>query len=146
MDTVTYETRTWLEGYCTEVRRGVWRMMRLPTRRYHVWSFFFHGFALTRLWFTSNQADSAKIKPNQVVSAKDRNGRSGPRWPKQAEISLESCRNSQNWLWMRPKHPKFVIPQFYSEYLLLLFCFVFLAFFFLCFVNQGIVMCFLRIF
>ena len=85
MDTVTYETRTWLEGYCTEVRRGVWRMMRLPTRRYHVWSFFFHGFALTRLWFTSNQADSAKIKPNRVVSARDWNKL------KQVEISLESC-------------------------------------------------------
>ena len=56
---------------------------------------------------------------------------------KQADIGLESCRNQ---LWMRLKHPKSVIPQFYSEYLLFLlcylFCFVFLAFFFLSFVNQ----------
>ena len=67
-----------------------------------------------------------------------------------AEIGLESCWNSRNRLWMRPKHPKSIFSQFYSKYLLLilcfLFCFVFLAFFFLCFVNQGIVMYFLRIF
>ena len=25
------------------------------------------------------------------------------RWPKQAKIGLESCRNSRNWFWMRPK-------------------------------------------
>ena len=30
-----------------------------------------------------------------------------------------------NWLWMRPKHPKSVLPQFYFEYLLLLLCFLF---------------------
>ena len=46
--------------------------------------------------------------------------------------AAETDRNNQNQFWIRPKHPKSVISQFYSEYLLLLlcflFCFVFLAF------------------
>ena len=113
---------------------------RLPTRRCCIWAFFF-----SRIHVESGsiRTDSARIGPNRVVSTSDLNR------PKQAEISLELCWNSRNRLLMRPKHPKFVLPQFYSEYLSLLLCFlfnfVFLAFFFLCFVNQGIVMCFLRI-
>ena len=101
--------------------------------------FFFGGFVPTGLRFTPTwlrftpiRADSARIKSYR------------PKRPKKAKIGLESCRNSQNRLWMRPKHPKSVLPQFYSECLLLLLCFlfcfvlclVFLAFF-LCFVNQG---------
>ena len=111
-------------------------------------------FVPTQLLFKPYQANAARIKPyrpNRVVSADDWNGL---KRLKQAEINLESCRNSRNRLWMRPKHPKSILSQFYSKYLLLLlcflfclvFCFVFLAFFFLCFLNQGIVMCFLRIF
>ena len=136
--------RSW-EGVAPEfdvawlkVRRSTW----LPARRCHVWAFFF--------FFTRIPTNSARIglyQPNRVVSVGNQNKL---KRLKQAEICLESCRNSQNWLWMRPKHPKSVIPQFYSKYLLhllcFLFCFLFLAFFFLCFVNQGIVMCFLRIF
>ena len=84
------------------------------------------------------RAEPGQFSQNRVVSAEsDCLGR----WPKKAEIGLELFRNSRNRLWMRPKHPKSIISQFYSEYLLLLlcflFCFVFLAFFFLCFVNQG---------
>ena len=116
---------------------------------------FFYGFALTQLQFVLISAESGRFGQNQIVSAESNRivsvgSRNWPKRPKQAEIGLESCRNSWNQLWMRPKHPKFVIPQFYFEYLLLLlcflFCFVFLAFFFLCFVNQGHIMCFLRIF
>ena len=75
-----------------------------------------------------NRADSTRIRSYRSISA------GGWNWPKQAKIGLELCRNNRNWLWMRPKHPKSVLPQFYFEYLLLLlyflFCFVFLAFFF----------------
>ena len=109
----------------------------------HLSFFVFNGFTPTRLQSSPNQANSARIesyRSNQSISTSGRN------WPKQAEIDLESYQNSRNWLWMMPKHPKSVLPQFYFEYLLLLFCFVFLAFFFLCFVNQGHIMCFLRIF
>ena len=94
---------------------------------------------LRQLGFNSHQTGPIRPKSARIS------------WqPKQAKIGLESCWNSWNRLWIRPKHPKSVLPQFYSEYLLLLlcflFCFVFLAFFFLCFVNQGHIMCFLRIF
>ena len=73
-------------------------------------------FALTQFQFTLIWLESGRIDWQ-------------PKWPKRietAEIGIESCRNSQNRLWMRPKHPKSVIPQFYSEYLLLLLCFLFL--------------------
>ena len=102
--------------------------------------FLFHRFAPTRLQFAPIWPESGHI------------GRIGSYWLviETTEISLESCQNSWILLWMRPKYPKSVIPQFYYEYLLLIlcfhFCFVFLAFFFLCFVNQGIVIYFLRIF
>ena len=104
-------------------------------------------FVLTRLLFSLIRVEPGLFGQNQAVLAES--GCIG--WLlKQAEIGLESCQNKWNRLWMRPKHPKSIFPQFYFEYLLLLlcflFCFVFLAFFFLCFVNQGIVMCFLRIF
>ena len=104
-------------------------------------------FVPTRLLFSLIRAESGLFGQNQAVSAES--GRID--WLlKHAEIGLDSCQNNWNRLWMRPKHPKSIFPQFYFEYLLLLlcflFCFVFLAFFFLCFVNQGIVMCFLRIF
>ena len=135
--TVTaYEAQTWLGGCHTRVRRGCLRVGAAS-------EFFFFFFPRIRVESGSIRADSVRIGPNQVVSTVDQNRL------KQAEISLELCWNSRNRLLMRPKHPKFVLPQFYSEYLSLLLCllfyFVFLAFFFVCFVNQGIVMCFLRI-
>ena len=128
--------------------------VRLPTRL----SFFFFSwirfdsarFAPTQLLFSPIRTEPGRFGQNQAESGHISRRPKQPKRSKQAEISLESCRNSRNRLWMRPKHPKSVLPQFYYEYLLLLlcflFCFVFLAFFFLCFVNQGIVMCFLRIF
>ena len=81
--------------------------------------------------------DSRRFLPNRSNSAGIR-------------LYQPAAETGWNWLWMRPKHSKSVLPQFYFKYLLLLlcflFCFVFLAFFFLCFVNQGHIMCFLRIF
>ena len=114
--------------------------------------FFFFNMDLHRLNSNSHRFKPIPTKPSRFNQNRVLMGRIrsiGQRL-KQAEIGLESCRNNRNRLWMRPKHPKSVIPQFYFEYLLLLlcflFCFVFLAFFFLCFVNQWHIMCFLRIF
>ena len=92
---------------------GVRPLTTLPMRWCHVWVFFFFflGFMPTWLWFSPKRADLARIRtyrPNQIVLA-----------------------NNRNRLWMRPKHLNFVLPQFYSEYLLLLLCFLFR------FVNQG---------
>ena len=143
--TVTaYEAQTWLGGCHTKVRHGCPHVGAAS-------ELFFFFFSRIHAESGSIRTDSARIGfnshrfgQNRVVSTSNLNR------PKQAEISLELCWNSRNRLLMRPKHPKFVLPQFYSEYLSLLLCFlfnfVFLAFFFLCFVNQGIVMCFLRIF
>ena len=65
--------------------------VQLPTR---LSFFFFHGFASTQLdshrlnfysrRFAPNQDDSAKIKPNRVISAGDRNSRNGRNRPKSA--------------------------------------------------------------
>ena len=122
---------TWLGGCRTGVRCGVWHLTWLLARRCRVWAFFFSD--SRQLGFDSRWTGVIRPESGRI-------GRQLKRW-KQAEIGLESCRNNRNRLWMRPKHPKSVLPQFYSEYLLLLlcflFCFVFLAFFFLCFVNQG---------
>ena len=93
-------------------------------------------FAPTQLLFSPIRTKPERFGQNQAESGHISRR---PKRSKQAEISLESCRNSRNRLWMRPKHPKSVLPQFYYEYLLLLlcflFCFVFLAFFFLWFSN-----------
>ena len=65
-------------------------------------------------WFAPNWGDSTRIgsyRPNR-----DRIGRQS----KLTEMT-EKC---QNRFWMRPKHPKFVLPQFYSEYLWHLLCFI----------------------
>ena len=112
--------------------------------------FFFHRFVPT--WLDSRQLG---FNSRRFKAYFGQNRAVWPNWvirlaTEMAKIGLESCQNSRNQLWMRSKHLKSVLPQFYSEYLLLLlcflFCFVFLAFFFLCFVNQGVVMYFLRIF
>ena len=114
--------------------------------------FFFFNMDLRRLNSNSHRFKPIPTKPSRFNQNRVLMGRIrsiGQRL-KQAEIGLESCRNNWNRLWMRPKHPKSIIPQFYFQYLLLLlcflFCFVFLAFFLLCFVNQWHIMCFLRIF
>ena len=79
-------------------------------------------FVLTRLLFSLIRAESGLFSQNQAVLAES--GCIG--WLlKQAEIGLESCQNNWNWLWMRPKHPKSIFPQFYFEYLLLILCFLF---------------------
>ena len=90
-------------------------------------SFFFFSFFFTDLhqlsliraelgWFNRNRTVSAKSSPIDRQLKR----------PKRIKIDLESCWNSRNRLWMRPKHPKFIIPQFYSKYLLLLLCFLLL--------------------
>ena len=104
-------------------------------------------FVPTRLLFSLICAEPGLFGQNQAISAES--GRIG--WLlKQAEIGFESCQHNWNRLWMRPKHPKSIFPQFYFEYLLLhlcfLFCFVFLAVFFLVLWTKAILMCFLRIF
>ena len=139
------DTAKWALHPCSTQPDAVMPML---ARRCRIFVFFFfNGVTPTRLQFSPNQANSARIRsyrPDRSISTNGRN------WSKQAEIDLESYQNNQDWLWMMPKHPKSVLPQFYFKYLLLLlcslFCFVFLAFFFLCFMNQWHIMCFLRIF
>ena len=94
------------------------RASPLPKHRCRFWGFFiylFFTFFFTDLrllvfdsrWFLPNQVDLAKIKlyrPNRIVST---GGQNWPKWPKLTEMGLESCRNSRNCLWMRPKHLKF---------------------------------------
>ena len=102
--------------------------------------FFFLRFAPTRLdsrCSGSIYAKSASIcaepariglyRPYWVVSTGDRYGWNKP----------ETAETGKNWHWIWLEKSKFS-PQRHSN--------VFLAFFFLCFVNQDIVMCFLRIF
>ena len=86
-------------------------------------SFFFFFFPRIRADSASIRTEPGWFGQNRAVSAIL--GRISRRL-KQAEIGLESSRNSRN---SHLRHSN-----------------VFLAFFFLCFVNQGIVMCFLRIF
>ena len=130
----------------------------------------FPWFASRNLWCT----DAAKWVPHRVRCCSSRVGATSegfyfyfildscwlgfdsrrflPNWANLAGIGSyqPAAETGWNWFWMRPKHPKSVLPQFYFEYLLLLLCFlfyfVFLAFFCLCSVNQGHIMCFLRIF
>ena len=116
---------------------------------FEVFFFFFFGFVLTRIGFTPTRLWFTPIRPelgrigwigSYRLAAKFGQNRS----KSALLIMLEQPKFSLNKAQI--KHPKFVIPQFYFEYLLLLLCFVFLSFFFLCFVNQGNIMCFLRIF
>ena len=76
---LTWKARTRLGGCCTRVWRS---LIRLPTRRCCVWVFFvfffFLGFAPTRLRFTPNWANSARIglyRPYWSVSAGNRDSR-----------------------------------------------------------------------
>ena len=104
---------------------------RSPTRllacRCRTWAFFFFfpqirfdlaRFTQTWLLFSPIHAELGQFGQNQAVSAES--GRIGqPYWP-----AIEMADIGWNRLWMRPKHPKSVLPQFYSEYLLLLLCFL----------------------
>ena len=126
---LSFEALTRLGGCHTGVWCGVWRPTQLPMCWYCIWAFFFFFFKI--------RIELGQFDQNWVVSVEFGCIGLWLKQSKQADIGLESCRNQ---LWMRLKHPKSVIPQFYSEYLLFLlcylFCFVFLAFFFLSFVNQ----------
>ena len=112
------------------------RLTRLPTHWCRVWVFFF--------FFPQINADLARFVPTQLDSRRigfdlrrigliwPELGRIGSYWPvaKTAETG---------WKW-----PKSALKLIRTAEILTLE--VFLAFFFLCFVNQCIVMCFLRIF
>ena len=102
---------------------GVRPLTTLPMRWCHVWVFFF-------FFWDSCRLGSDFLQNGPIWPESGRIGRIKLYWPT-TEIGLESCLNNRNRLWMRPKHLNFVLPQFYSEYLLLLLCFLFR------FVNQG---------
>lgn len=108
----TYEAQTRLGWCCT--RHGVWHPTWLPTRQCRVWAYFFFTDSLQ---LSSIRADSASIHAelgrfgqNQAISTKLGRIDRRPKWPKQVEIDIESCQNSRNQLWIRPKHSKSVIP------------------------------------
>ena len=86
---------------------------------------FFFFFSWIHAHSASIGAEPGQFSQNQAVSTESSHIGQQPKWPQQAEIGLESCQNGQNQFWMRPKHPKSVLPQFYFEYLLLLLCFLF---------------------
>ena len=97
------------------------------------------------------RADSDRIHTDSALIHAD-SARIGSYWLNWI-ISISGQNRSKSALLIMPEQPKFSLnkaqikhPKFYFEYLLLLLCFVFLSFFFLCFVNQGNIMCFLRIF
>ena len=89
----------------------------LPVRRCRVWVFFFFFFSRIRADSASIRAKPGWFGQNRVISAGDWNG------------------------WNRPK-----LALNLAGTAEILTSEVFRAFFFFCFVNQGIVMCFLRIF
>ena len=112
---VPHRSPTWPNARCS-VRRDCLHIDAMSEL------FFFLG-------FTPTQLDSCRLGFNsrwfgQKWTISVESGHIGRR-PKQAEIGLESCWNSWNRLWMSPKHPKSILHQFYSEYLLLLLCFLF---------------------
>ena len=117
--TIAWKAWTRLEGCRTLVRRET----RLPAHRCRIWAFFFfflsdsHRLGFNSCQFAPNWADSPRIRPYRPTT--------------------EMAKTGQNRPWISSEKPKFP-PQRHIN--------VFLAFFFLCFVNQGLVMCFLRIF
>ena len=114
---ITYEARTRLGGCHIEVWHGPTRgvasdvVARASVPRL---SFFFFFTDSRRLDLIRTNSALFCIEPgrfgqNQAILAES--GRMG-QWSKHikiAEIGLESCQNSRNQLWMRPKHPKSVI-------------------------------------
>ena len=115
--------------------RGVRRLTSLPVCWCRVWVFFFfYRFVSTRLdstrlLFLLILAKLGRFGQNQAVSAESGRISRRLKWPKQAKIGLESFWNSQNRLWMRPKHPKSVL-----NFILNICCFFCVFFFVLCFV------------
>ena len=150
--------RSW-EGAAPE-SDAAWCRVRhptqLPVRRCRVWVFFFFFFSRShRLGFYShqfvpNQDDSARIKlyqPNQVISAGNRNG---SKQPKSALNHAETAKIGFEW------DPN-ILNLSFLNFILNICCFFCVFFFVLCFVcvaclllslfcDQGIVMCFSRIF
>ena len=102
--------------------------------------FFFLRFAPTRL--DSRCSGSIHAKSASICTEPARIGLYRPYWvvstgDQYSWNKPETAETGKNWHWIWLEKSKFS-PQRHSN--------VFLAFFFLCFVNQGIVMCFLRIF
>ena len=123
--TIAWKAWTWLEGCHTLVRCKT----RLLACRCSVWAFFF--------FFPRIRTDSASIRANLcrtwlIRPESGRIGQIGPYRP-----TTKMAKTSQNQPWISLEKPKFP-PQRHIN--------VFLAFFFLCFVNQGLVMYFLRMF
>ena len=124
-----YEAWTRLGGCLTGVRCGVWHLTRLLAHWCRVWAFFFHIFALTRLdlrqlgfylrWAGLIWPESSRIGWIELF--------------RPTTETAETGRNRpwiRNRLWMRPKQPKSVIPQFYYEYFFASFVFSFLFYVF----------------
>ena len=158
--------RSW-EG-ATPESDAAWCRVRhptqLPARRCHVraffFFFFFHGFTSTWLdssrfgfysrQFAPNWDNSARIKlyrPNQVISAGNRNG---SKQPKSALNHAETAKIGFEW------DPN-ILNLSFLNFILNICCFCCVFFFVLCcvcvaclllslFCDQGIVMCFSRIF
>ena len=121
-------------------RSPIW----LPASWCCAWAFFFFLFfsriCINSAWFAPNWADSTGIglyRPNQVLSTDNQNGQSGSKSTLNhagiAEIGFE-------W------DPSILNLSFLNFILNICYFFCVFCFFFLCFVNQGIVMDFLRIF
>ena len=107
LEGVSYEARMRLGGCHTGVQCGV----RHPTQLLHL-SFFFFLFFFSQIHvdsaqFTSICVELGRFSQNHAISTESS---CIGRQPKEAEINLESRRNSQNRLWMRPKHPKYALP------------------------------------
>ena len=89
-----YEAQMWLGGCRTGVRRGlIWdAVARVSVLHlsYFLLFIFFHGFAPTQL--DSRQLDFDSCQTGLIRPESRCIGRQ-PKWQKQAEINLESCRN-----------------------------------------------------
>ena len=104
--------------------------MQLPARQCCVWVFFSLGF--TPMWLDSCQIDFDSHRIGLIWPELGRIGHIGL-----YQLTTDTAKTCQ-------KRPKLALKLVETAEILTLV--VFLAFFFLCFVNQGIVMCFLRIF
>ena len=134
--------------WCTDVAKWALhpRPTLLPVCRYHVWVFFFFGICSDLAPIRADSRWTGPIRPKSGGI-----GRIRSYWP--------AAETSWNWPWITPEQLKSALNEaqtsllnfilniccFFCVFFLVL-CFVYLAFFFLCFVNQGHIMCFLRIF
>ena len=69
--------------------------------------------------------DSASILTNSHRTGTIRLESSRISWIRLYRPTIEMAEIGRNQLWMRSKRPRSILPQFYSEYLLLLLCFLF---------------------